>query len=66
MQEKLAYVKSNINLQCQNDDKPVSIKDDKEHMLYWLVEVPANGKSEIEHSVTITAPVKLELLPDVP
>ena len=26
MQEKLAYVKSDINLQCQNDDKPVSIK----------------------------------------
>lgn len=47
-------------------DTPKAILDEKKHMLYWDVEVPANGKTIIEHSITITSPTKLPLLPDVP
>lgn len=45
---------------------PQAVIDNKKHMLYWEVEVPANGKTAIEHSITISSPTKLPLLPDVP
>lgn len=64
--ERPAPVVTHDDVKVSYNDKPVSIKDNKEHMVYWNIEVPANGKAEIEHSVTVTAPVKLELLPDVP
>ena len=48
------------------DDKPDAKKDEKKHMLYWIVDVPAHGKASVEHSITITSPTKLPLLPDVP
>ena len=64
--ERPAPIVTQENVQVSYKDKPVSMKDEKEHMVYWNIEVPANGKSQIEHSVTVTAPVKLELLPDVP
>lgn len=47
-------------------DKPAAQKDDKEHMLFWIADVPAHGKTSIEHGVTISSPIKLPLLPDVP
>lgn len=47
-------------------NNPQATVDQKEHMLSWLVDVPAHGKKAIEHSVTITAPTKLPLSPDVP
>lgn len=47
-------------------DNPPAKKDEKEHMLYWEVEVPAHGKTSIEHGVTVSSPEKLPLLPDVP
>ncbi|MBD5641588.1 MAG: DUF4139 domain-containing protein [Desulfovibrio sp.] len=40
--------------------------DAREHSFYWIVDVPANGKTEISHEVTVTSPTKLPLLPDVP
>lgn len=64
--ERPAPIITHEDVQVSYNDKPVSVKDEKEHMVYWEVEVPANGKSEIEHSVTVTSPVKLQLLPDVP
>lgn len=45
---------------------PPAKEDQKEHMLYWLIDVPAHGKKTIEHSVTLSSPTKLPLLPDVP
>lgn len=54
------------NVRVSYNDKPAAIKDEKEHMLYWDADVPADGKFEIQHGVTITAPVTLELLPDIP
>lgn len=48
------------------DDKPDAQKDEKKHMLFWIVDVPAHGKASVEHSITITSPTKLPLLPDVP
>lgn len=48
------------------DDTPPSKKDEKEHMLFWDVKVPADGKAEVRHSVTISSPTKLPLLPDAP
>lgn len=64
--ERPAPIIQHEDVQVSYNDKPESIKDDKEHMVYWNITVPANGKTQIEHSVTVTAPVKLELLPDVP
>ncbi len=64
--ERPAPIITQEDVQVSYNDKPASIEDAKEHMVYWNVEVPANGKFEIEHSVTVTAPVKLELLPDIP
>lgn len=57
---------ANDNITVAYKDKPESIKDDKEHMVYWEIEVPAHGKNSIEHSITISSPQKLPLLPDVP
>ncbi|WP_022657203.1 DUF4139 domain-containing protein [uncultured Desulfovibrio sp.] len=48
------------------DDTPSSKKDEKEHMLFWDVTVPVDGKAEVRHSVTISSPTKLPLLPDAP
>lgn len=48
------------------DDAPPSQKNEKEHMLFWDVEAPAGGKAEVRHSVTISSPAKLPLLPDAP
>lgn len=47
-------------------DTPKARMDEKEHMLFWDVQVPPNGKFTIDHSITITSPTKLPLLPDVP
>lgn len=54
------------NMSVSYVNKPEAKIDQKEHMIYWEVEVPANGKTAIEHSVTISSPVKLPLFPDVP
>lgn len=38
----------------------------REHMFLWEVDVPADGSTDIEHSVTISAPSKLNLHPVAP
>jgi len=48
------------------NNKPQAGMDKKRHMLYWEVDVPANGKIAIEHAITISSPTKLPLLPDIP
>lgn len=57
-------VDNDVTVAYKND--PAAQQDQKLHELYWLVDVPANGKKSIEHSVTLTSPTKLPLLPDVP
>lgn len=57
-------VDEEVNVSFKND--PAAVEDKKEHMQVWTVEVPADGKKEIHHSVTISSPTKLPLLPDVP
>lgn len=47
-------------------DEPPAQKNQEEHMLFWNVEVPAHGKANVKHSVTINSPQKLQLSPDVP
>lgn len=47
-------------------NKPPAETDAREHMFYWIVDVPAHGTREIEHSVNLASPAKLPLLPDVP
>ena len=64
--ERPAPMVANENITVSYKDNPPSQKDDKEHMVYWDVTVPAHGKSVIEHSVTISSPDKLPLLPDIP
>lgn len=48
------------------DDQPRSQKNEKEHMLFWDVNVPAGGKAEVHHKLTISSPKELPLVPDAP
>lgn len=48
------------------DDAPPAQKDEKEHMLFWDVKVPAGGKAEVHHKLTISSPKELPLVPDAP
>lgn len=64
--ERPAPMIANDDITVTYKDVPQSVKDEKEHMVYWEVEVPGHGKTTIEHSVTISSPEKLPLLPDVP
>lgn len=57
-------VDSDVKVSYENNPQP-SVNE-REHMLYWVVQVPPHGKTEIRHSVTVTSPTKLPLLPDVP
>ncbi|MDE7241780.1 DUF4139 domain-containing protein, partial [Desulfovibrio sp.] len=47
-------------------DEPPAQKNEQEHMFFWNVEVPGHGKASVKHSVTISSPEKLQLIPDVP
>ncbi|WP_165174789.1 DUF4139 domain-containing protein [Desulfovibrio sp. ZJ369] len=49
-----------------SDDAPPSQKNEKEHMLFWDVKVPAGGKAEVHHKLTISSPKELPLVPDAP
>lgn len=64
--ERPAPMVANDNITVSYRDKPDGKVDEKEHMILWEVDVPAHGKTAIEHSITISSPVKLPLLPDVP
>lgn len=50
-----------ITVQYKN--VPPATLDEKKHMLYWNVDVPAHGKSIIEHGIIISSPEKLPLFP---
>lgn len=57
-------VDQNVTVSYRND--PQATMDEREHMLYWVVDVPAHGKKEIRHSVTLSSPTRLPLSPDIP
>lgn len=57
-------VDQNVTVTYKND--PKATMDEREHMLYWVVDVPSHGKTEIKHSVTLSSPTKLPLSPDIP
>ncbi len=64
--ERPAPMVANDNITVTYNDKPKSTVDNKEHMIFWDVDVAAHGKAVIEHEITISSPEKLPLLPDVP
>lgn len=64
--ERPAPMITNEDITVSYQNKPVAQIDNKEHLVWWLVDVPGNGKAVIEHGVTIAAPEKLSLLPDAP
>lgn len=64
--ERPAPILGNDNITVSYKDNPKARINEKEHMIYWIVDAPANGKATIEQGVTISSPVKLPLLPDVP
>lgn len=57
-------VDENVTVAYQN--KPQAVTDAGEHMQYWDMDVPANGKATIDHEVTVSSPTRLPFLPDVP
>lgn len=64
--ERPAPMLRNEDISVSYQGSPKPDVNDKEHYVWWLVDVPGHGKSAIEHQVTISAPEKLSLLPDVP
>ena len=48
------------------NDKPQAQQNVQEHMLFWNVDVPAGGKAEVRHSLTVASPVEMQLNPDAP
>lgn len=64
--ERPEPILGNDNITVTYKDKPKAQIDAKEHALVWIADVPAHGKAVIEQGVTISSPVKLPLLPDVP
>jgi len=47
-------------------DAPQARQDAQEHLLFWNVEVPAGGKAEVRHELTVTSPTEVELNPHAP
>lgn len=47
-------------------DKPQAQQNAQEHLLFWNVDVPAGGKAEVKHELTVTSPVEIQLNPDAP
>ena len=47
-------------------NQPEAQEDRKKHMLFWDVAVPAGGKAEVRHSVTVSSPKEMLLFPTAP
>ena len=47
-------------------DVPEAQKDEREHKLFWDVQVPAGGQAEVHHALTIAAPKDLPVSPHAP
>lgn len=47
-------------------DKPQARQDAREHLLFWNVDVPAGGKAEVRHELTVTSPTEVRLNPHAP
>lgn len=48
------------------DDTPASSIDEKRNCLFWVVDVPAEGKAVVQHGLTITAPADKKIAPVAP
>ncbi|MBQ9452793.1 MAG: DUF4139 domain-containing protein [Desulfovibrio sp.] len=47
-------------------NSPEAQQDEREHKLFWDVQVPAGGQAEVHHGLTITAPKDMHLTPVAP
>lgn len=47
-------------------DAPQARQDAREHLLFWNVDVPAGGKAEVRHELTVTSPTEVQLNPHAP
>lgn len=54
------------NVTVTYDDTPKATPDDKDNALFWLLDVPAGGKAEVQHGLTITAPADRKINPVAP
>lgn len=54
------------NVTVTYDDTPKATPDDKNNALFWLLDVPAGGKAEVQHGLTITAPADRKINPVAP
>lgn len=54
------------NVTVTYDDSPKATLDDKDNALFWLLDVPAGGKAEVRHGLTITAPADRKINPVAP
>ncbi len=48
------------------DDAPKAEVDESRNSLFWLVDVPAEGKAQVRHGLTITAPADSKIRPVAP
>lgn len=54
---------TNEKIKVSYMDTPPGQINEKEHLIYWSIKVPAHGKETIQHSLTITSPDKLPVFP---
>lgn len=54
------------NVNVTYDDTPKAGIDEKNNCLFWLLDVPAEGKADVRHGLTITAPVDKKINPVAP
>ena len=48
------------------DDTPKAVVDEMNDCLFWLLDVPAEGKADVRHGLTISAPVDRKISPVAP
>ncbi len=48
------------------DDTPKAVVDERNDCLFWLLDVPAEGKADVRHGLTISAPVDRKISPVAP
>ncbi|MDR2573253.1 MAG: DUF4139 domain-containing protein [Desulfovibrio sp.] len=53
-----------VEVAAQNS--PPATKDGKNRVLFWEITVPAKGKAEVKHAVTVKAPADMPLEPAAP
>lgn len=56
----------NDKVTLKHNDTPEAVKDEKKHLMFWEVAVPANGNASVRHGIGLSAPADMPLYPVAP